>query len=392
MRRHFPALLLTLLLFLSTGHAHAQYNTPRERSGINLSLWKDVATQRTDTVGSTWLNIGLFSAMNRLQGAGINALAAVTARDVCGVQLSGLSSIVGDNLRGIQVAGVTNIIGEDLTGVSLSGLVNIVGGSARGVSFAGLTNIVSDNGSGLMMGGLLNITGDQSTGIHLAGIGNICSEDMAGVSLGGLLNVTGGQMKGVQLSALGNVVADRMKGVQVGAANVVIHGRGLQIGLINYYCESFKGLQLGLVNANPDTRVQLMAYAGNGTLANVAARFKNRLFYTIVGTGFCYLDPSDRFSTTLLYRAGLELPRPLFSRLYLSGDLGYQHIETFHSERNGLPARLYSLQARLNLEYRLTRALGLFVSGGYGGSRYYNRSITYDKGVLLEGGVVLFRY
>jgi hypothetical protein len=50
------------------------------------------------------------------------------------------------------------------------------------------------------------------------------------------------------------------------------------------------------------------------------------------------------------------------------------------------------LQARVNLEYRLTDRLGVFVTGGYGGSRYYNRGVTYDKGVILEGGVVLFKY
>ena len=25
-------------------------------------------------------------------------------------------------------------------------------------------------------------------------------------------------------------------------------------------------------------------------------------------------------------------------------------------------------------------------------SRYYNKGVTYDKGVILEGGVVLFKY
>ena len=164
----------------------------------------------------------------------------------------------------------------------------------------------------------------------------------------------------------------------------------MQIGLFNYYKENFDGFQLGLVNANPDTKVQLMLFGGNTTKLNVGARFKNKLFYTILGGGTHYLDFSDKFSASLFYRAGLELP--LYKQLFISGDLGFQHIENFKNKDYGFPARLYALQARVNLEYRLTDRLGIFVTGGYGGSRYYNKGVTYDKGMILEGGVVLFKY
>ena len=66
--------------------------------------------------------------------------------------------------------------------------------------------------------------------------------------------------------------------------------------------------------------------------------------------------------------------------------------ENFKNKDYGFPARLYALQARVNLEYRLNDRLGVFVTGGYGGSRYYNKGVTYDKGVIVEGGVVLFKY
>ena len=36
--------------------------------------------------------------------------------------------------------------------------------------------------------------------------------------------------------------------------------------------------------------------------------------------------------------------------------------------------------------------MGLFVSGGYGWDRYYNRNATYDHGTIIEGGIVLFKY
>jgi hypothetical protein len=55
-----------------------------------------------------------------------------------------------------------------------------------------------------------------------------------------------------------------------------------------------------------------------------------------------------------------------------------------------VPRSLYALQGRINLEYQLTEKLALMVTGGYGGSRYYNKNRTYDKGAIVEAGVVLF--
>lgn len=64
--------------------------------GINISLWKNISTQRTDTIGSTCFNLGVFSSMNRLNGLGMNILGSVTGRDVNGVQMAGLSNMVGE--------------------------------------------------------------------------------------------------------------------------------------------------------------------------------------------------------------------------------------------------------------------------------------------------------
>ena len=44
------------------------------------------------------------------------------------------------------------------------------------------------------------------------------------------------------------------------------------------------------------------------------------------------------------------------------------------------------------MEYRLTENVGLYVSGGYSWDRHYDRNATYDKGIIIEGGIVLFKY
>lgn len=419
MKYIIPFLFLSLLS-IETIFAQAEMkvvgkeNTVKKRTtrtsqgpvGVNISLWKNISTQRTDTLGSTCFNLGIFSAMNRLDGIGINILGAAVSRDMNGVQMAGLSNMVGGSMRGVQLAGITNINGNNLSGLSVSGLVGITGNYAQGVVLSGLANITGDNSSGFIVGGLLNITGEKATGVQLSGLANISGGDFKGVTASGLLNVVGEDLKGIQLSGLGNITAGNVQGIQIsglgnvagGTAtgvqiapiNVAVHAKGLQIGLVNYYKESLKGFQLGLVNANPNTKVQLMLFGGNTTKINAAARFKNNLFYTILGGGSHYLDFSDKFSATAFYRAGLELP--VYKQLFISGDLGYQHIETFKNKNHGFPARLYSLQTRVNLEYRLTDRVGIFVTGGYGWDRYYNRNANYDKGVIVEGGLVLFKY
>ena len=266
--------------------------------GINISLWKNISTQRTDTIGSTCFNLGVFSSMNRLNGLGMNILGSVTGRDVNGVQMAGLSNMVGGSMRGMQIAGITNINGNNLIGVSVSGLVGITGNHAQGVIISGLANISGDYNRGASIGGLLNISGEGASGIHFAGLANISGgnfkgfsgagllsvigEDLNGMQMSALTNITAGDMTGVQVSGLGNVVGGTARGLQIGAANMAIRAKGLQIGLFNYYKEKLDGFQLGLVNANPQTKVQLMFFGGNATKLNVGARFKSRFFYTIL--------------------------------------------------------------------------------------------------------------
>ena len=266
MKRIFSLICLSLLL-AGTGYAQTGKRQPvrKGKAGVNLSLWKNLSTQRTDTVGSTFFNLGIFSAMNRLNGLGVNALGAVVGRDMNGAQFSGISNMVGGSMRGVQMAGITNINGNNLSGLSVAGLVGITGNHAQGAVFSGLANITGDNSNGVIAGGLLNITGDKTAGVQLAGLANISGGNFAGITASGLLNVAGGDMRGIQISGLGNITGGTSAGVQLAPLNVAVRAKGLQIGLVNYYKEKLDGFQLGLVNANPNTKVQMMLFGGNET-------------------------------------------------------------------------------------------------------------------------------
>ena len=328
--------ILTAAILMAAVSLPAQ----NKSAGINISIWKDICTQPHDSTQTTYINIGLLSTMNRLNGVGINALGSVVHGDMNGVQITGLANLAGGTMRGVQLAGISNISGDNTVGLSAAGLVNITGQSF----------------GGLMASGLLNVVGEHMNGLQIAGIANI--------------------------------TASKLNGVQVALCNYATKTRGLQIGLVNYYKEDMKGFQLGLVNANPDTKVQMMVYGGNATPANIGVRFKNQLFYTILGVGSMYQGLNDKFSASASYRAGLSFP--LYKGLSISGDLGYQHIEAFDNKDEVIPKRLYALQARANLEYQFTKKFGIFATGGYGVTRFYNKSSNYDKGAIIEAGIVLF--
>ena len=356
--------------------------------GINLSLWPKFATQPYDTLGSTWLNVGLISKMNRMNGLSVNALASLVGRDVNGIQLSGIVNITGQSMRGVQIGGIANVNGNELQGVSLGGLVNITGNESKGVMGSGLVTIGGNQMQGVSLGGLLNISGNQMSGLQLSGMANITGNSTSGISLSGLLNVAGSNTNGLQIAGLCNVTGQKMRGVQIAPLNVAVSARGVQIGLLNYNNDSIShALQLGLVNLTPYTRYQLMMGVGNSSTFDVGARFKNRHWYTILGLGTGYHHMGSKFNASAFYRAGVEYT--LYKRLSLSGDLGYRHIEGFSNKHHGHPTRLYALQFRAQLNYRFSEKFALFAGSGYSDTRRYGGG-KFDNGALAEFGVILF--
>ena len=395
---------ILLLSLLCTGNLMAQTPATKPahgKTGIDLSLWHNISTQRNDSTGSTMLNLGITSKVHNLYGVGVNVLGSVTTNDVCGVQIGGLFNVTGNRMQGVQIGGLTNVNGDGMYGVSMAGLVSITGDKTRGVLASGLVGITGDKMQGIMLSGLLNVSGENNQGILVAGIANVSGGSMQGIQIGGLTNVTGGPVNGLQLSGLLNVAGgsvsglqlggllnvagENLNGVQAGAMNVAVHARGLQIGLFNYYQKSMDGLQLGLINASPRTRIQTLTMLGTGNLFQVGARFQNPHSYTIVGIGTYNPDYGSKLSTSFIYRMGLTLP--ICQRWSLSGDLGYQHTQTMANRHHGYPSSLYALQTRINVEHQFTDRLGAFLTGGYGWDRQYGHCSPIGHDFFFEAGI-----
>ena len=259
-----------------------------------------------------------------------------------------------DTLKGLQLNGIQNYA-RNVNGVQLSSFSNISGSPMKALQFSGITNI--------------------SMGME------------KGAQIAGLLNISSGMMRGLQLGTYN--YADRLSGAQIGVFNVAdSHPKGWQIGLVNYTKDG-GGHKIGLVNVNPTTTVDVMAFVGTSSKLNSAIRFRNRSTYNIVGFGTHYMGFDEEFSGAFFYRLGQYAQlSPKFS---LSADIGYYHIETFQKHSEETPERLFSIQARLNADYQLTRNLGLFASIGYGDTRYYYHEKKYRSRMLAEAGLT-FRY
>lgn len=408
-------LFLFCLLFTTTSPLFAQsHSHKRPKKGINLAL---NITNKKKQPSRTYLNLGIISNYSCLNGLGINAISSVTHYHTKGLQLSGLTNITGLHTKGFQLSGIANITGRNSNGIILSGLMNVNGGSQNGFAFSGIGNMTAKSQRGVIISGLINIANERSSGMLLSGIANVSKQEQSGLMVSGLLNASGDTVRGlqltsllniagkanngIQLAALGNINTTN-RGAQIGISNYSAENKGVQIGIANIAGEGRKGLQFGIVNVSadslshqigcinitPQTRVQLLISSGNLNKVNIAARFKNRYTYTELGGGAYYFDLDHDLSASAFYRAGLYYP--ILSRLEISADAGFYHIETLDNKHNGYPARVYALQPRLNLEYRITKKLGFFVSGGYCWTRQYKHNHTFERKGTLEAGLVLF--
>ena len=221
---------------------------------------------------------------------------------------------------------------------------------------------------GAQWSGFSNISSSPMRGLQISGITNITMGVEKGLQAAGLLNVSSGDMSGWQVGAYN--YADKLDGLQLGIFNVAVsHPKGWQVGLLNYSKDT-EGRKIGLVNVNPETTIDVMGFFGTSSKLNTAIRFRNRSTYNIVGLGTHYMGFDNDFSGDIFYRLGQYAQ--LTPKLSLSGDIGYYHIETFKKQSDEGPSRLFSLQAHLNVDYQLSRTVGMFASVGYGDTRYYD--------------------
>ena len=255
--------------------------------------------------------------------------------------------------------------------------------TVKSVQLGIISSVATDGGRGLQLSGVSNTSAHIFNGLQLSGVSNITTGMNRGLQWSGILNVSSGMMRGWQLGAAN--YTDSLNGMQLGIINVARKPpKGWQIGLINLSYDTI-GHKIGLVNINPTTDIDIMVYGGSSTKTNLAVRYRNHSTYNIMGLGTHFMGLDSKFSGAIFYRLGQYWQ--VSPRWSLSGDIGYYHVETFSKDNTVKPERLYSLQARLNADYQISRKFGAFASVGWGLTRYYDRNETYRNRPLVELGL-----
>ena len=317
------------------------------------------------------VDIGLLSVIPSLEGFQLGLIAGGTHKSMSGVGIYGIMG-ASEEADGVQIAGI-NIAKQRMHGLAIGGIC-FGGDSLHGVQIGGV------NMAGEMKGvqvGFLN--GARNYGLQVGAVN--FSGDNSGVSIGGI-NLEFGHNKGLQLG--GENFADSLDGVQIGVFNQCGNGDGVQIGILNYCAEECR--QFGLVNINPHSRLQMLVTSGNHDLFSLALRIRNRHTYNVIGLGFGRKGWDDYSYGSAYYRIGQYFT--ILPRLTLSGDVGIANVTVL---RKGTDApNMFSLEARMNVEYEVHPKASLFATAGYTSTRYASDGKLFKNKPLFELGVALF--
>ena len=314
--KHIQYSVALLFLMLSAQPSSGQSSHSVSHNNVALGL----NHRNADSSLVSRLNVGLANNVDSLRGLQLGLTTANVNRDARGVNIG----LLGTLTRG------------DMIGLQLAGTGNGVAGTTKGVQIAPFTNYATVL-RGMQLGGIINIAAQPVKGVQLAGGANVANGIADGVQLSALVNVSSGRMRGLQIS--GYNYADTLNGCQAGFINVAAeHTNGWQLGIFNYSRDT-TAHKIGLVNVNPKTKIDLLAFLGTTSIFNGAIRFRNRSTYSIIGAGTHYMGLDDHFSGALYYRLGQYFQ--LSPRWSVSGDVGYYHIETFEENSRTKPKRLY---------------------------------------------------
>ena len=318
------------------------------------------------------VDIGLLRVIPSLEGLQVGLIAGGVHKSMSGVGIYGIMG-ASEEANGVQIAGI-NIVRQRMHGLAIGGIC-FAGEGMHGVQIGG-GNMACLEMKGVQVGFL---NGANNLGLQV-GVGNM-NGDNAGVSIGGM-NLDLGCNKGLQLGV--ENCAESLDGVQIGVFNQCGDGDGVQIGIFNYCAEECR--QFGLVNINQHSRLQMLVTTGNHDLFNLALRIRNRHTYNVIGFGLGRKGWDDYSCGSVYYRIGQYFT--ILPRLTLSGDIGIADVAVL---RKGIDApNMFSLEARMNVEYEVHPKASLFATAGYTSTRYVSDGKLFKNKPLFELGVALF--
>jgi len=213
-----------------------------------------------------------------------SGLGSITKNNATGIQVSGIGNLSGGSTTGIQVAGIFNAAGSNITGIQSAGLLNISGSGIQGIQSAGIGNIVRGNSQGVQVAGVFNAASDHVQGILVSGFGNLSGSSGQGILVSGAFNSMQ-NMQGVFVTG-GLNFGNRFQGIQVaGVANIMERGQGVQVSLLNY-ARSFEGVPVGLISYYGDGRKNLDVWTNETGFTHFGLKLGTREVYNMLSVGY----------------------------------------------------------------------------------------------------------
>jgi len=352
---------------------------------VNLSVIYPVSinTSKSDNVN---FNIGIIgSNINSLKGFGVNGIYSVLEGDLNGVQINGVYSETRKKLKGAQLSVGINALTEGGRGLMLGGIGNIVFDDFSGIQLSGISNLAFESVRGFQIAGLYNMAGKDVNIMQFGLAGNVTGMKMKGLQVSGLFNLAGISNKGMQVSSIN--ITKSQNGVQFGFVNACDNNEGLQFGILNVVGKKQNGTTIGLLNAFPDTKVQLLIGGGNFAYATIGARFKTNGIYTSLVMGAPVAISNTTKSILFNYNFGYSFD---LKYLNINTDLGFTHIANESNQvENKSSKNQFGITIKAGLEKQILSKLGIFVNGGFLYLADSYNSPSFSNKFVIEGGFTL---
>jgi hypothetical protein len=262
-----------------------------------------------------------------------------------------------------MLIGILGGLGYNLRGFGFGlGLSNT--GSVYGMQLSGLFNLVREDVHGAQIAGVFNVVRGSVAGIEKAGVFNLVQKDMQGVQAAGVFNIVGGSAVGFQLAGIFNWNRESFRGLQIGLVNYDGgdgDSSGARIGLVNI-SKSENVIPVGLVNIVENGLMHPAIWYDDLGFVNLSLKSGSKYFYSILGLG---VNDDLLFDGDYIFvaRTGIGAELPL-NKIFLNLDLTAGQI-IFNwpwAEENSTS---FIAQARLSAGYKVFKHLGVFAGISY---------------------------
>ncbi len=239
-----------------------------QRNGLNLGLAGISANGQLNGINLGGFGAGAGESAN---GINIGGIGVGAGNNLSGINLAAIGAGSGQNVSGFTFAGIGVGAGEELSGINIAGIGVGSGGDVKGLNIGGIGVGAGDDITGINVGGIGMGAGGSAKGINIGGVGVGAGEEIAGLNVA-VVGVGAPKVKGISVASVvgGTVVSGialapawvkvgdkssdggELKGVSVSAFNQIKgKNNGVTIGILNL-SEGGKGIQIGLLNHNPD--------------------------------------------------------------------------------------------------------------------------------------------